>query len=155
MKKICCFAGHSELYDTEGIYKSLLSVLEDLIITHGINEFHVGNYGAFDKLCAGAVRALKEKYPDVRLYLVIPYITTRINRDKDFYKSNYDGILVADIPQNTPKKMQILKCNMYMVKNSDILVCCVKHSFGGAAKTLEYARRRKNIEIINLCAQCI
>jgi hypothetical protein len=37
-----------------------------------------------------------------------------------------------------------------MVKNSQVLVCYVKHSWGGAAKTLEFAQKRKNIKIINI-----
>ena len=59
MRAICCFAGHSELYDTGEIYKHLLSVIEDLITAENICEFWVGNYGAFDKLSAKAVRELK------------------------------------------------------------------------------------------------
>ena len=111
MRAICCFAGHPELYDTGEIYKHLLSVIEDLITAENICEFWVGNYGAFDKLSAKAVRELKFKYPDIQLNLVIPYLTSEINEYKELYYKDYDNILVADMPEKTPKKVQIIKGN--------------------------------------------
>lgn len=150
MRKICSFAGHSNLYGTEALYDKLLCIIEDLIITENINEFWVGNYGDFDKLSATAVRELKQKYPEVQLNLVIPYLTAEINQYKELYYNNYDNILLADMPENTPKKVRILKANQYMVSNSRFLVCYVKYTFGGASKTLEYAKKKSDIKIINL-----
>ncbi len=150
MSKICCFAGHSELYGADEIYENLLSVLENLITAENVTEFWVGNYGAFDRLCGRTVRILKEKYPDIRLNLVIPYLTREINEYRDVYYNNYDCILMADIPEKTPKRLQIKKCCQYMVQNSSFLVCFVNRSFGGAASVLEYAKKRDSLTIINL-----
>lgn len=150
MIKKCCFAGHSKLYGIDDIYKKLLTTVEKLILTEEISEFWVGNYGAFDKLCAKAVRELKEKYPSLMLNLVIPYLTLEINTYKEQYYSDYDNILVADIPPKTPKQLQIIKANQYMVDNADVVVCFVHHSFGGAAKTLEYAKKRQSVKIVNI-----
>lgn len=150
MTKICCFAGHSKLYGIDEIYKNLKSSVEELILTEQINEFWVGNYGAFDKLCAKAVRELKGKYPSLMLNLVIPYLTSEINTYKEQYYKDYDNILVADMPPKTPKQLQIIKANQYMVDNAAVLVCFVQHSFGGAAKTLEYAKKRQSVKIVNI-----
>ncbi len=150
MRKICCFAGHSKINDAEDILKKLCAVIEHLISEEKVTEFWVGNYGDFDKLSARAVRALKEKYSNIKLNLVIPYLTSEINEFKEMYYKNYDNILIADIPEKTPKKLQILKGNEYMVCNSQFFVCYVKHTFGGAAKTLEYAKKKTNIRIINI-----
>ena len=38
----------------------------------------------------------------------------------------------------------------YMINKSDFLICYVQHSCGGASKTLEYAEKKKHIEIINI-----
>lgn len=151
MSKICCFAGHSQLYNEEEIYPRLITAIEDAILTENITEFWAGNYGAFDKLSAKAVRDLKEKYPFIRLCLVIPYLTTEINRDKDRYRSSYDEIIIADIPQNTPRNIKIILSNRYVVNNSAMLICYAKHPFGGTAKTLEYAKKGRHIKIINIC----
>ena len=148
MKKICCFAGHSKLSNTGVLYDKLTENIERLIIEENVSEFWVGNYGDFDRLCAKTVRCLKEKY-DIQLNLVIPYLTSEINKNKEFYYMNYDCILIADIPENAPKNLCILKCNEYMVKNSDFIICLVKYNWGGAFKTLEYAKNKK-IKIINM-----
>lgn len=147
---ICSFAGHSKLYNTGEIYEHLLSVIEALITDENIREFWVGNYGAFDRLSAKAVKELKNKYPNIQLNLVIPYLTAEINKHKEEYYKEYDSILIAEIPEKTPKKVQIIKCNQYMVKKSQVLVAYVSYSWGGAVKTLEYAQKQKNIKIINL-----
>ena len=52
MNKICCFAGHSKLYNLDEIYHNLVNLIERLILEENISEFWVGNYGDFDKLSA-------------------------------------------------------------------------------------------------------
>ncbi len=150
MNKICCFAGHSEIYHTDDIYDNLIKLIEKLVVEEKVSEFWVGNYGNFDRLSAKAVRSLKEKYPHIQLNLIIPYLTSNINENKEVYYEKCDHILMADLPEKTPKRFQILKCNEYMVDNSDFIICCVKFSWGGAAKTLEYAQKKKHIKIFNL-----
>ena len=113
MSKRCCFAGHSKIYHTDDIYDNLVNLIEKLIIEEDVSEFWVGNYGNFDGLSAKAVRNLKEKYPDIQLNLVIPYLTSNINEYKELYYEKYDNILMADLPDQTPKKFQILKWNRY------------------------------------------
>ena len=153
MNKRCCFAGHSKLYHTDDIYNNLVNLIEKLVVEEDVSEFWVGNYGNFDSLSAKAVRYLKEKYNNIQLNLVIPYLTSSINEYKKLYYKNYDHILMSDLPERTPKNFQILKCNEYMVDNSDFIVCYVQYSWGGAAKTLEYAQRKKHIEIFNLAQE--
>ncbi|MBQ7975092.1 MAG: DUF1273 domain-containing protein [Clostridia bacterium] len=113
-------------------------------------NFYVGNYGAFDRMCARAVRSLKKKYSFINLNLVVPYLTAEINDNKEQYYADFDCILLADIPETTPRRLGIIKCNEYMVKKSDYIICFVKYSWGVAAKTLEYAESKKHIKIINI-----
>ncbi len=80
---------------------------------------------------------------------LFPNITKQLNEYKEQYYEKYDEILIADMPPFTPRQLKIIKCNEYMVKESYYLICYVKHSWGGAAKTLEYAQKR-NIHIINM-----
>lgn len=150
MNKRCCFAGHSQIYNTDNLYNNLVNLIERLIIEENVSEFWVGNYGNFDGLSTKAVRDLKENHPNIQLNLVIPYLTSSINECKELYYKKYDHILMADLPEKTPKKFQILKCNEYMVQNSNFIICYVQYSWGGAAKTLEYAKRKKHIKIFNL-----
>ena len=147
---ICCFAGHSEIYNSNLVFDMIMYKAEELITQKNINEFWVGNYGAFDYISANAVRKLKKKYLDILLVLIIPYLTKEINEYREQYYKNYDEMVIAEIPEKTPKKYRILKTNEYMVDNSNYLICFINHSWGGTAKTLEYAERKKHITIFNL-----
>lgn len=150
MEKICFFAGHSKLYGSDDIYSRLVEAVENVIVNYNVKSFFVGNYGEFDRLSAAAVRELKKRYPDIRLILVIPYLTREIEDNKEFFYRNYDEMLIADIPEKTPYGIRIIKCNQYMANKSSHLICYVKNYWGGAAKTLEYARNKKDMNIINL-----
>lgn len=152
VSKICCFAGHKDIYDNS-IKEKIKEHLITLIEKENVKKFWVGNYGDFDSYSASVVRELKQTYPDITLELVIPYITKEINDYKELYYKSYDCILIADIPASTPARYKIIKANQYMVDNSAYLICCVRRSYGGAARTLEYAKRKNHIKIFNLAGE--
>ncbi len=139
--KRCCFAGHREIQD-RNVEETVGKMVEQLIAMHGVNEFWVGNYGAFDSLAAMAVRKLKKTYTNIRLNLVLPYLTKDIVEDEEWYWQKFDTILMADIPLSTPKKFHILKTNEFMVDNTAFLICYITRSWGGAIHTFEYAERK-------------
>ena len=149
MSKICCFAGHRDI-DDKSVKEKIKEKLITLIEKENFKKFRVGNYGDFDGYAASVVRELKQAYSDITLELVIPYVTKEINYYKELYYKNYDHILMADIPVSTPARYKIIKANQYMIDNSAYLLCYVRHSWGGAARTLEYARRKNQIKIFNL-----
>lgn len=135
--KTVTFCGHRTIAPSNSkiIRERLYEILERLI-REGATEFLLGGYGTFDYLCAKAVFDLKEKYPHIISVLVIPYI------DMDYDRSLYD---ISEYPpiENVPRKFAILKRNEYMVRKADVVVSYVEFSFGGAAKTLQYAKRKK------------
>jgi len=51
--------------------------------------------------------------------------------------------------ESVPRKFAILKRNEWMVDSAELVIAYVKYSWGGAAKTLEHARKRKK-QINNL-----
>lgn len=149
INKICCFAGHRDIYD-DSIKDKIKEILITLIEKENVKTFWVGNYGAFDRYSASVVRELKKVYSGITLELVIPYLTKEMNEHKEFYYKEYDDILMADIPPSTPAKFRIIKANQYMIESSAYLICYITHSWGGAAQTLEYAKRKNHIKIFNL-----
>lgn len=149
MEKICCFAGHSSINNSSELEIKVYNKCEELVRNNGVTTFWVGHYGNFDSLAANSVRKLKEKYATIELDLVLPYVTNSINQYKEMYYKDYDNLIIADMPENTPVKYRILKCNQYMVNCSDFLIAYVNYSFGGAVKTLEYAQKKENIKIFN------
>ena len=146
-KTRCTFAGHSKIHN-QNLVETIKNKAKELIAEYGVNEFWVGHYGDFDHYAAKAVRELKQEH-NAELVLVIPYLTKELDEYKEDYYKNFDAIIMADIPEKTPTKLSIIKANQYMVNESDYLICYVKNSWGGATKTLEYAKKR-NIEIFNL-----
>lgn len=151
--KRCCFAGHSDIWDSS-LAEKIKSVAEDLILNHNVREFWVGNYGNFDGSAASVIRELQKTYTDVKLDLVIPYLTKSINEYKELYYKKCDNILIADIPENTPKRFHITKANEYMVNNSDFLICYIQRSWGRAITTYKYAKRKK-LQIFNIAERPI
>ena len=141
--KIVTFCGHSELSPEELLLaKNRLHIEIERLVEQGATEFLLGGYGNFDLLAAMTVKKLKSKYPYMKSILVIPYI------DKVYDKDLYDCSEYPPI-ELVPKPYAILKRNEYMVKESDAVIAFVKYSWGGAAKTLTYAQRKKK-HIINI-----
>ena len=146
--KICCFAGHRQIHDSN--IKLKIKQKAITLIEKGTTIFLVGNYGNFDRYAASAIRSLKERYPFIQLHLVIPYLTNEIITNKKWYESRFEHILLADIPKHTPHQLKIVKGNEYLVNRCDYLIAYVMYSYGGAAKTMAYAKRKEHITIHNL-----
>ena len=129
------FCGHKEVADRDAVEQWLRSVCSDLI-AHGADEFYLGGYGGFDHLCAAVLRDLKKSHPQIRLILVLPYLNSSMITD------GYDETLYPPL-ESVPRRFAISRRNEWMVLESDAVVAYVTHGWGGAAKTLEYARRKK------------
>ena len=57
-------------------------------------------------------------------------------------KLYYDGIIYPPL-ENVPPRFCISRRNEWMVDEANLVIAFVKYSWGGAAKTLEYAKRKK------------
>ena len=134
------FCGHKEVYDAEAVEHWLRQVCSDLI-AQGADEFLCGGYGRFDYLSATVLRDLKQQHPTIRLILVLPYLNSTILTD------GYDETIYPPL-ESVPKKFAISRRNEWMVLESDIIVAYVLRDFGGAEKTLQYARRKKKKIVI-------
>lgn len=106
------------------------------LISDGADTFYLGGYGDFDHLAASVLRELKKTHTHIKLVLVLAYL----NRDAN--TSGYDCSIYPEL-ESVPLRFAISKRNEYMVNMSDAVVAYVTHSWGGAAKTLQYARRKK------------
>ena len=136
---ICCGFGHRVmLLDEE---KPLRAVLERLVAERGVRVFYTGGMGEFDELFARTVRSMKRDRPFLRLVLVLPYLTERLNLDKAFYEVQYDEILIpAELDGIHPKAAIGLR-NRWMVDHSDIVIAALHRDFGGAAEAVRYAEK--------------
>lgn len=135
------FIGHSECYGIdEGQVRREISKL----IENGVTDFISGGMGNFDWMCARIVFDLKKKYPQIRNYLVIPYLSFNIRDPKYF-----DSVVYPEGFEKYHFKAAIPARNRYLIDNSSYAICYVTHGWGGAAQTLERAKK-KGLAIINL-----
>ena len=133
------FCGHSDFNGEREVVDWLRNVVDDLI-HRGADDFLLGGYGGFDVCAASVVWEMKQTYPHIRSTLVLPYL------DRDVDAEKYDSTWYPPL-EEVPKRFAIAKRNEYMVDAADVVVAYVKYDWGGAARTLDYARR-KNKEII-------
>ena len=152
----CTFAGHAEVYAAD-IDEKLNSVIERLLTGEDEAVFYVGGRGEFDSMAATAVRAARSRHRDkkIQLYLVEPYMSKQINRDKEFYSQMYDGIIVPQELMGVHPKAAITRRNRVMVDWANVLIAFVYRDFGGAYEMLKYAKRKSDIRIFNLAEELV
>ena len=142
---VCSFFGHK---DTPiSVYPYLLATTEKLIQYKGIDSFIVGNQGGFDNMVLCSLRELKQKYPHIRYNVILAYMPGKGEKTYNPFESCLpEGI------ESVPKRFAISWRNKWMVQRSDIVICYIAHSWGGAAQFVEYAKKQCK-EIINLAVQ--
>ncbi len=110
-------------------------------------KFYLGGYGDFDGLCLRTLKDLKADFPEIELIFITPYLDKSYSK-LEFAKYHYDYVIFPPL-ESVPRKFAILKRNEWMVEEADLVIAYVMYSWGGAVKTLEYAKRKKKT-IINL-----
>lgn len=151
--KTCCFTGHRDLSlaEQEYIVRKLDQTVTGLIQS-GVQYFGAGGARGFDALAAQSVLRLRERYPHIKLILVLPCKSqTRGWRKEDL--QTYETIMAAaDKITYTSQKYApgcMHKRNRHLVDHSGICVCYLRDSTGGTAYTVDYARKN-GVPVINL-----
>lgn len=132
---IVTFCGHAEIAQTDDVRNWLIRTVESLILD-GADIFYLGGYGAFDGLAAAVLRELKKTYRHIQIVLVLAYLNRNVNA------AGYDSTLYPEL-EEVPPRFAISKRNEKMVEMADVVIAYVTHNWGGAAKTLEYAKRKR------------
>ena len=138
MGTACYFIGHREA--GKDVFPLLVEAVEKHIAEYGVTDFYVGHYGGFDMLAAQAVEEAKERHPEIRLTLVLPYhpAIRPISTPKGF-----DGSFYPWEDEKIPKRLAIIKTNQRMVDTCDYLITYAYHFLGGTGQIVEYARKRE------------
>ena len=152
-EKTCCFTGHRSvpLEDCEKIKNSLNKNIEELIL-NGVIFFGNGGARGFDMLAAESVILLREKYAHIKLIMVYPC------KNHTLFWENDDVERYDKIKKSADKCVYLSDCyydgcmqkrNRHLVDCSSYCVCYLKRSNGGAAYTVNYARK-SGLSIINI-----
>lgn len=144
---IITFCGHSKCLFSDEEKEHLKTILVAEIRKNPTCKFYLGGYGNFDGLCLKTLRALKKDFPNIELMFITPYLNKNYSK-LEVAKEYYDGVIFPPI-ESVPRKLAIVKRNEWMVDSADLIIGYVKYSWGGTARTLEFAKRRKK-PFINL-----
>lgn len=129
------------------MFPVLAEAVEQHIAKYGVTDFYVGHYGGFDGLAAQAVKEARERHPEIRLTLVLPYhpAIRPIKTPKGF-----DGTFYPWEDESIPKRLAIIKTNQRMVDTCDYLITYAYHFLGGTGQIVEYARKRESKGLVRI-----
>lgn len=143
--KSCFLFGHADC--PEYVLPKLEKAVEEAV-SKGVQNFYVGNRGAFDRLAVTAVKRVKQKSPEVCLYLLLAYHPAeRATEPSEGFDGSYYPLL-----KNVPRRYAIVRANEAMLRQTDYVICYVNH-VGNTKKLLSIAQKRQErgeIQIENI-----
>ena len=131
---ICTFFGHSDAPET--VKPTLKAAIIELIEKENVTGFYVGNHGNFDRMAISILSELA-KTQSIRFYVVLAYQPTEKDADYLAHTVLPDGI------EAVPPRFAINFRNRFMLENADIVITYVTHSWGGAAKFKQLAKKKQ------------
>ena len=151
--RVVCFTGHRVIEDEDA--KRIPELLEEVIgelCERGATVFRAGGATGFDTMAALKVLDLKEKYPHVRLELILP-CRNQTERWDEISQKTYIYILQNSDAHRFLFDTYFEGCmqerDRRLVDGSDVCVAYCAHSQGGTAYTYAQALRA-GLEVINL-----
>ena len=138
----CTFFGHRDC--PSSIKSKLRKVLIDLIESHAVDMFYVGQQGAFDGIVRSVLKELVSQYSHINYAVVLERIPPK--RD-EFDTRDYSDTMLPEGIETVHPRFAISWRNKWMIKQSDYVVTYVTHSWGGAAQFAELAEKQKKTVI--------
>ena len=153
--KSVCFTGHRNVKKTIELKKSLFEQLVKLI-DEGADVFYAGGAVGWDMLCERAIIELREKYPHIKLHLVLPCpAEEQTAKWSESDKREFMELLSAADMVEVCSEHYYDGCmklrNQRLVNLADVCVCYYNESNkrNGTGQTVRMAERQGK-EIINL-----
>ena len=146
------FFGHRRIENLVSAESKLIRIVRDLLKSKTYVEFLVGRSGDFDQLVSSVVRRTKREYraDNSSLVLVLPYVTAECRDNEEAFLEYYDEVEICEESAFAHFKRAIRIRNCSMIEKSDLVVCYVEHSSGGAYQAMKYAKKNHK-QIYNLC----
>lgn len=142
------FFGHRDT--PSAVYSILLKTITELIEEQNADFFYVGNEGNFDRMVRRILKMLSKEYPNMRYSVELAYLPWKkgkYNSEEDYNEASAFLEL-----EKVPKRFAIDRRNRIMIDCADTVVTYVKHSYGGAAKFKDIAKKKGKmiIELANM-----
>ena len=131
-KMIITFIGHSFVSSHDRIKKEVKERIRKIGAGAEKITCYLGGYGAFDEICACACRELKKENERVEVVYITPYFSlSEQEKIKEMQRRRlYDATVYPPI-ENVPLRFAVLKRNEWMIKNADLIIAYVDHTYGG------------------------
>ena len=159
--KVCAFTGHrpGKLpwgYDETDVrcleFKFRLREALEHLIGRGYADFLSGGAEGFDMIAAEIVLSLREKYPWIRLIMVLPY-DGQADRWSEAQQRRRQRIIEASDRvvhvSHAYDKGVFFRRNHYLVNAADLILAAFDGTPGGTAGTIAYARRH-GVRVVRL-----
>lgn len=153
--KNCSFTGHRDLTVTDGLIRRLDRCL-DALTERGVLDYYAGGAIGWDMLCENAVLRLRERFPQVRLHLLLPCPpAAQTARWGAAHRAEYEKIRKAadsvDVLSAAYHRDCMRNRNARLAELGDVLVCYfdASRTSGGTVQTVRMARNR-GAQIVNL-----
>ncbi len=152
--KSVCFTGHRNIKETAELQKALIKQLVKLI-DEGATDFYAGGAVGWDMLCENTVIKLRERFPHIKLHLVLPCpAEEQTAKWSESAKTEYGRLLSAADTVEICSEHYFDGCmklrNQRLVNLADLCVCYYsgkQHS--GTGQTVRMTEKQKKT-IINL-----
>lgn len=151
--KTACFTGHRMIPAKQ--LSSITCALENTVtelIASGIQYFGCGGAIGFDMLAGFSILKLKEKYPHIRLIMVLPCRDQDKlwqQGDKDKYKELLSKADKVKFLQDEYDDDCMLRRNRHLVDNSNVCIAYMTRERGGTGYTVRYATKN-SVRVINI-----
>ncbi len=124
--KTATFIGHRDCF---GISLDLVKSSIERLLEQGVTDFLNGGMGSFDWLCARAVYELKiSSHPEIRNYLVIPYLSFSIREKKYFddilYPEGFEKYHFKSAISSAPMVKSWQMCSQFPIRWMDSTTYC-------------------------------
>lgn len=139
---VCTFFGHRDCPDS--LRSRLWEAVEGLIVDQGVDVFYVGNQGQFDAMALGVLRELSQVYPHIRYGVVLAYLPRKGPAAPE--------AMLPEGLETVPPRYAIARRNEWLLRQADFVITYVTHSWGGAAKYVEKAKRQGK-QLISLASE--
>ncbi len=151
--KTCCFTGHRIIKITPELVQRLRDTIADMI-ERGVTNFYNGGAIGFDMLCAETVIALKAKYSNIRLYMLLPcppeeqikwWNKAQIAQYNEILKAADSVTVLCEHYTDDCMKQR----NKRLVELADCCICYCANPRSGTGQTVRMAEN-KGIQIMNI-----
>lgn len=145
------FFGHRRIYDIFNLESLIEKYIHDILSTKEYVEFLVGRDGDFDQIVTSCIKRVKRKFVDCNssIIWIMPYIKSDYKKNQNYYEKYYDEIIIFEESQSAYPKAAFNIRNQIMIDRSDLIFFYVEHTYGGAYKSMQYAKKQHK-KIINL-----